>query len=290
MLFHPVGQVCGMSFPTIAPCSSFGPPFAVTLYLQSAGKDLSNGLSDELQAHVLEGAMSLAPSNSQDQTAYRDKIQHVMSAVFSDWKMWQEANISETSEGLSLRVESDGEEIPSNSAKKIASEYKELVEQSNWASLLPAKPTEGVRGTAGAYSATRRFLAIGRLPVAAQQFLAPLAAMVMDEARRGPAADGSPAKKKEYTGREEREVISTKLATTVKLGQYFGLQSVLVQYRAAAQPGKTTADLIGHSKEAISVFSPAEAKTMKVPVEYMVAKMARWAFGQPKTHLWPALQ
>ena len=112
----------------------------------------------------------------------------------------------------------------------------------------------------------------------------------MDEARRGPAADGSPAKKKEYTGREEWEVISTKLATTVKLGQYFGLQSVLVQYRAAAQPGKTTADLIGHSKEAISVFSPAEAKTMKVPVEYMVAKTARWAFGQPKTHLWPALQ
>ena len=164
------------------------------------------------------------------------------------------------------------------------------MEQSNWASLLPAKPTEGVRGTAGAYSATRRFLAIGRLPVAAQQFLAPLAAVVMDEARRGPAADGSPAKKKEYTGREEQEVISTKLATTVKLGQYFGLQSVLVQYRAAAQPGKTTADLIGHSKEAISVFSPAEAKTMKVPVEYMVAKTARWALGQPKTHLWPALQ
>ena len=29
---------------------------------------------------------------------------------------------------------------------------------------------------------------------------------------------------------------------------------------------------------------------MKVPVEYMVAKTARWAFGQPKTHLWPALQ
>ena len=76
----------------------------------------------------------------------------------------------------------------------------------------------------------------------------------------------------------------------MKLGQYFGLQSVLVQYRATAQPGKTTADLIGHSKEAISVFSPAEAKTMKVPVEYMVAKTARWAFGQPKTHLWPALQ
>ena len=47
--------------------------------------------------------------------------------------------------------------------------------------------------------------------------------MVMDEARRGPAADGSPAKKKEYTGKEEQEVISTKLATTVKLGQYFGL-------------------------------------------------------------------
>ena len=82
--------------------------------------------------------------------------------------MWQEANISETSEGLSLQVESDGEEIPSNSAKKTASKYKELVEQSNWASLLPAKPTEGVLGTAGAYSATRRFLAIGRLPVAAQ--------------------------------------------------------------------------------------------------------------------------
>ena len=50
------------------------------------------------------------------------------------------------------------------------------------------------------------------------------------------------------------------------------------------------ADLIGHSKEAISVFSLAEAKTMKVLVEYMVAKTARWAFGQPKTHLWPALQ
>ena len=98
-------------FPTIAPCSCFGLPFAVTLYLQSAGKDLSNGLSYELQAHVLEGAMSLAPSNSQDQTAYRDKIQRIMSAVFSDWKMWQEANISETSEGLSLRVESDGKEI-----------------------------------------------------------------------------------------------------------------------------------------------------------------------------------
>ena len=172
-------------------------------------------------------------------------------------------------------MESDGEEISSNSAKKIASEYKELVEQSNWASLLPAKPTEGVRGTVGPYSATRRFLAIGRLPVAAQQFLAPLAAVVMDEARRGLAADGSPAKKKEYTGREEQEVISTKLATTVKLGQYFGLQSVLVQYGAAAQPGKTTADLIGHSKEAISVFSQVKAKTMKVPVEYMVAKTAR---------------
>ena len=71
MLFHPVGQVCGMSFPTIAPCSSFGLPFAVTLYLQSAGKDLSNGLSYELQAHVLEGAMSLASSNNQDQTTYR---------------------------------------------------------------------------------------------------------------------------------------------------------------------------------------------------------------------------
>ena len=107
MLFHQVGQVCGMSFPTIAPCSSFGLPFAVTLYLQSAGKDLSNGLSDELQAHVLEGAMSLALSNSQDQTAYRDKIQRIMSAVFGDWKMWQEANISETSAWLSLQVESD---------------------------------------------------------------------------------------------------------------------------------------------------------------------------------------
>ena len=173
--------------------------------------------------------MSLAPSNSQDQTTYRDKIQRVMSAVFGDWKMWQEANISEISEGLSLQVDSDGKEISSNSAKKTASGYKELVEQSNWASLLPAKPTEGVRGAAGAYSATRRFLAIGRLLVAAQQFLAPLAALVMDEAGRGPAADGSPAKKKEYTSREEQEVISTKLATTVKLGQYFGLQSVLVQ-------------------------------------------------------------
>ena len=84
MLFHPEGQVCGMSFPTIAPCSFFGPPFAVTLYLQSAGKDLSNGLSDKLQAHVLEGAMSLALSNSQAQTTYRDKIQRVMSAVFGD--------------------------------------------------------------------------------------------------------------------------------------------------------------------------------------------------------------
>ena len=71
MLFHPVGQVCGMSFPAIAPCSPFGMPFALTLYLQSAGKDLTNGLSYELQAHVLEGAMSLAPSNNQDQTTYR---------------------------------------------------------------------------------------------------------------------------------------------------------------------------------------------------------------------------
>ena len=41
------------------------------------------------------------------------------------------------------------------------------------------------------------------------------------------------------------------------------------------------ADLIGHSKEAISVFSLAEAKMMKVPVEYMVAKMARLG-------VWPA--